>query len=118
MMKAVGVSIPPLIYMARMWFNNNADIDTVFVSCVRTPRDIIFRHQLEWMATRLTNFRLNIVCEKSGTGDSWSGYRGLLNLGMLKLRAPDILERQGYWCGRARCRRAVGYLLESIESHM
>jgi len=118
LMLAGGVGITPLISMARWWFDINADIDTVFVSCVRTPRDIIFRHQLEWMATRLTNFRLNIVCEKSGTGDSWSGYRGLLNLDMLKLMAPDILERQVYCCGPAPFMRAVRYLLESIDFPM
>ncbi|MCQ9617668.1 hybrid-cluster NAD(P)-dependent oxidoreductase [Paenalcaligenes niemegkensis] len=111
---AGGVGITPIASMARWWFDTNADVDTVFVSCVRTPRDIIFKHQLEWMTTRLTNFQLNIVCEKIESGDVWSGYRGLLNVEMLKLMAPDVLDRQVYCCGPTPFMKAVRYILQGL----
>lgn len=109
-----GVGITPVISMARWWFDINAAVDTVFVSCVRSPKDIIFKHQLEWMATRLTNFQLNIVCEKSESGDAWGGFRGFFNVDMLKLMAPDVLERQVYCCGPSSFMKAVRYMLESL----
>lgn len=109
-----GVGITPVASMARWWFDINAAVDTVFVSCVRTPKDIIFKRQLEWMSSRLTNFQLHIVCEKLNSGDVWAGYRGLLNTGMLKQMAPDVLERQVYCCGPAPFMKAVRYILEGI----
>lgn len=109
-----GVGITPVVSMARWWFDINAAVDTVFVSCVRTPKDIIFRRQLEWMSSRLTNFQLNIVCEKLDSGDVWAGYRGLFNVDMLKLMTPDVLERQVYCCGPAPFMKAVRYMLELI----
>lgn len=109
-----GVGITPVISMARWWFDINANVDVVFVNCVRTPKDIVFRHQLEWMSSRLTNFQLHIVCEKLDSGDVWSGYRGLFNIDMLQLAAPDVLERQVYCCGPAPFMKAVRYMLENI----
>lgn len=113
-----GVGITPMASIARWWFDINAEVDTIFVSCVRTPKDIIFKPQLEWMSSRLTNFQLNIICEKMDSGDVWSGYRGLLNVEKLKQMAPDVLERHVYCCGPAPFMKAVRSILESINFPM
>jgi ferredoxin-NADP reductase len=112
LMLSGGVGITPVISMARWWFDTNADIDINFVYSVRTPRDIIFRQHLELMAARLSNFSLSIVSERTESGDSWHGYKGHLTEAMLRLIAPDFLDREIYCCGPTPYMRAVKAILE------
>jgi ferredoxin-NADP reductase len=83
----------------------------VFAHSARTPADIIYRAELDYMSTRIDNFKLHLICERSKTGQIWGGYRGFLSREMLQLIAPDFLEREVFCCGPMPYMRAVRRLL-------
>ncbi len=96
-----GVGITPVMSMARWWFDTDSPVDMVFAHSARTPRDIIYARELEYMSTRVENFKLHTICERTEIGQAWDGYRGLLNINMLKLVAEDFMEREIFCCGPA-----------------
>ncbi|MBA6292944.1 hybrid-cluster NAD(P)-dependent oxidoreductase [Colwellia sp. MB3u-70] len=113
-----GVGITPVMSMARWWFDTNAEVDMIFAHSARTPRDIIYRRELEYMDSRITNFNLNFICERYDHGDSWSGYRGFFDEQKLRMIAPDFLERTVYCCGPTPYMAAVKSMLEKIGFDM
>jgi glycine betaine catabolism B len=113
-----GVGVTPVMSMARWFFDTNADVDMVFVHSARTPRDIIYQRELENMAARISNFKLNLVCEKQESGQSWGGYRGFFNHAMLEMMAPDFMEREIFCCGPTPYMRAVKHMLENLGFDM
>lgn len=113
-----GVGITPVMSMARWFFNTNSDVDMAFVHSARTPEDIIYRAELDYMSTRIENFKLHIICERTPTGQAWSGYRGYLNREMLQLIAPDFAEREIFCCGPAVYMRAVREFLQHADYDM
>ncbi|NWK80154.1 hybrid-cluster NAD(P)-dependent oxidoreductase [Aquitalea sp. LB_tupeE] len=113
-----GVGITPLMSMARWFFNTNAEVDMAFVHSARTPADIIYRAELDYMSTRIDNFHLHLICEHTPVGQAWSGYRGYLGKDMLALIAPDFMERAVFCCGPAPYMRAVRQLLQQAGFDM
>ncbi|WP_036228454.1 hybrid-cluster NAD(P)-dependent oxidoreductase [Marinobacterium jannaschii] len=113
-----GVGITPVMSMARWFFDTNAEVDMVFAHSARTPKDIIFRGELEHMCSRISNFELALICEKYDIGESWSGYRGYLNHTMLEMIAPDFMDREVFCCGPTPYMRAVKRLLEEAGFDM
>ncbi|WP_016855278.1 hybrid-cluster NAD(P)-dependent oxidoreductase [Halomonas smyrnensis] len=107
-----GVGITPVMSMARWFFNTNSDVDMVFAHSARTPSDIIYRAELDYMSTRIDNFKLHLICERTETGQIWGGYRGYLTREMLQLIAPDFLDREIFCCGPTPYMRAVRQLLQ------
>ena len=96
---SAGSGITPMMSMVRWAYDTVADLDIVFIHSARTPKDIIFREELELMAARRANFRLAITTTRSQPGQSWFGYHGRLDIQMLSSMASDFLERQVYVCG-------------------
>lgn len=106
-----GVGITPIMSMARWWFNTDSEVDIVFVHSARTPKDIIYAQELQYMSTRIDNFKLHIVCENTDVGESWGGYRGHVNQHMLKLISPDFTEREIFCCGPEPYMKAMRNIL-------
>jgi ferredoxin len=52
------------------------------------------------------------VCERIGARTSWPGVTGFLSLPLLKLIAPDFLDREIFTCGPAPYMKAVRDLLD------
>ncbi|GGX99924.1 hybrid-cluster NAD(P)-dependent oxidoreductase [Litchfieldella qijiaojingensis] len=112
LMLSGGVGITPLMSMARWFFDTNAAVDLEFVHSARTPRDIIFHRELEHIFSRIPEFKLHIVCERSDElGEAWSGFRGYLSQSMLELMAPDFMDREIFCCGPTPYMNAVKRLL-------
>ncbi|MFT5721770.1 MAG: ferredoxin-NADP reductase [Motiliproteus sp.] len=107
-----GVGITPVMSMARWWFNTDSDVDVVFAHSARTPQDIIYAHELEYMSSRVDNFQLHLICEKTEIGQAWGGYRGYLNLQMLGFIAPDFMTREVFCCGPEPYMKAVRSMLQ------
>lgn len=108
-----GVGITPLMSMVRWYFDTNATIDINFVHSARSPRDIIFQREMEHIFSRIPEFKLHIVCERSDElGDSWYGLRGYLDQRMLELIAPDYLEREIFCCGPTPYMNAIKTILQ------
>jgi len=108
-----GSGITPLMSMARSQHDLAAETDTVFVHSARSPADIIFRDELDLMTRNLPGFRVAAVCETDAAGERWGGYRGRLSAPMLRLIAPDLLERTVFTCGPAPYMAAVRAMLDA-----
>jgi ferredoxin-NADP reductase len=113
-----GVGITPVMSMARWWFDTDADVDIQFVHCARSPRDMIYQHELAYMSSRIDNFQLHLVCERTEVGQVWGGYRGRLDEHMLRLIAPDFLEREVFCCGPEPYMSAVRTMLRQVGFDM
>ncbi|TVQ69100.1 MAG: hybrid-cluster NAD(P)-dependent oxidoreductase [Oceanospirillales bacterium] len=108
-----GVGITPLMSMVRWYFDTNATIDINFIHSARSPRDIIYHREMEHIFSRIPEFKLHIVCERSDElGDSWYGLRGYLDQRMLELIAPDYLEREIFCCGPTPYMNAIKNILQ------
>ncbi|MBD3894891.1 hybrid-cluster NAD(P)-dependent oxidoreductase [Halomonas sp. ML-15] len=112
LMLSGGVGITPLISMARWFFDTNAAVDLEFVHSARTPRDILFQREMEHIFSRIPEFKLHIVCERSDElGETWAGFRGYLSQAMLELMAPDFMQREIFCCGPTPYMNAVKQIL-------
>jgi glycine betaine catabolism B len=109
---SAGSGITPLMSMSRAHHDLAEDRDIVFVHSARTPDDIIFARELELIAASHAQFRTSFVCERVGARTAWPGVTGFLTLPLLKLIAPDFMEREIFTCGPAPYMKAVRDLLE------
>jgi ferredoxin-NADP reductase len=113
-----GSGITPLMSMARTYHDLAQDRDITFVHSARSPADIIFRSELDLMARNLPRFSVAHVCETTDGERNWSGFRGRLNLPMLKLIAPDLMERTIFTCGPEPYMAAVRAMLKEAGFDM
>ncbi|MGF6261459.1 ferredoxin-NADP reductase [Paraburkholderia youngii] len=109
---SAGSGITPLMSMSRTHHELGEDSDIVFVHSARTPDDIIFARELDLIAANQAHFRTAFVCERVGARTNWPGITGFLTLPLLKLIAPDFLEREIFTCGPAPYMQAVRKLLD------
>lgn len=109
---SAGSGITPLMSMARTYHDLADDRDIVFAHSARSPADIIFARELDLLAANQRRFRLAHICERTGDTRTWSGLTGMLSLPMLKLIAPDFLEREVFTCGPAPYMAAVRKMLD------
>jgi ferredoxin-NADP reductase len=108
---SAGSGVTPLMSMSRAHHELAEDRDIVFVHSARTPDDIIFARELDFIASNQQQFRTAFVCERAGTRTNWHGVTGYLSLALLKLIAPDFMEREIFTCGPAPYMKAVRDLL-------
>lgn len=94
-----GSGITPLMSMARTMHDLAEPRDVVFIHNARSPEDIIFRSELELMASHNPNFHFVPVCEGNSAGEAWGGFKGRLSRSMLELVAPDFMNREIFVCG-------------------
>ena len=87
---SAGSGITPMMSMSRWLCDRGADVDVVFIHSARSPRDVIFRQELESMAARYANFKLAVTTTRSEPGQAWVGYTGRLNEVMLQAIATDF----------------------------
>lgn len=109
---SAGSGITPLMSMSRAHHELGEDSDIVFVHSARTPDDIIFARELDLIASNQAHFRTAFVCERVGARTNWPGVTGFLTLPLLKLIAPDFMEREIFTCGPAPYMQAVRTLLD------
>ncbi|BAY15515.1 hypothetical protein NIES21_13320 [Anabaenopsis circularis NIES-21] len=115
---SAGSGITPMMSMSRWLYDTASNVDVVFFHCARSPRDIIYRQELDWMAANHPSFNLAISITRREPGQSWMSFTGRLDPAMLKLIAPDYKERTVYVCGPNPFMESVNDLLESIDFPM
>ncbi len=96
---SAGSGITPMMSMSRWLCDTSAKVDVIFIHSGRSPRDFIFRHELESMAARYANFQLAVTMTRSEPGQVWQGYKGRFNEVMVQAIASDFKERTVYVCG-------------------
>jgi ferredoxin-NADP reductase len=113
-----GSGVTPVMSMTRNLYDLGSDADVVFVHSARTPSDIIFRRELETIASTVPTVRVVPVCERDAPREPWGGLRGFLNIEMLNLLAPDLAERVVFCCGPAPYMAAVRRMLDGAGFDM
>lgn len=98
---SAGSGITPLMAMSRAASDLFAALDIVFVHSARTPKDIIFREELQRLERTQTRgrFRTLFFCEGYGDEPDWNGAIGRLSLTELQTQVPDFKEREVFTCG-------------------
>ena len=96
-----GSGITPVMSMTRTLYDLGSDADVVFVHSARTPADIIFRRELETIASTVPTVRVVPVCERDAPREPRGGLRGFLSVEMLRLLVPDLSDRVVFCCGPA-----------------
>ncbi|WP_428928820.1 2Fe-2S iron-sulfur cluster-binding protein [Marinibacterium sp. SX1] len=115
---SAGSGITPMMSMTTEIYDLGRPCDIVFVNCARRPSEIIFRHRLEHMATRIEGLELKWVVEENDRYQPWTGYQGRFNQLMLGLMAPDYLEREVFCCGPEPFMQAVREALAGLGFDM
>ncbi|PTW59839.1 ferredoxin-NADP reductase [Breoghania corrubedonensis] len=115
---SAGSGITPLMSMARTAADLGDDRDIIFLHAARSPRDIIFRQELDMMARQQEGMRLALICESLSEEKSWPGLTGRLSNVMLQLIAPDLDEREVYCCGPEPFMEAVRVMLVELGYDM
>jgi glycine betaine monooxygenase B len=108
---SAGSGITPVMSMTRTMYDLGADADILFIHSARTPADIIFRHELDAIASMAPNIRVVHICESDYPSERWPGLRGRISAAALQALAPDLTERVTFTCGPAAYMASVRRLL-------
>jgi stachydrine N-demethylase, reductase component len=108
---SAGSGITPMMSMTRWLYDDGRPMDVTFINFARRPSEIIFRSELERLATEIARMTLAWVVEEPGPGEVWTGYRGRLSPTLLKLITPDHVAREVFCCGPEPFMRAARTIL-------
>ena len=109
---SAGSGITPMMSMTRCLFDRAPHSDVAFINCARSPNDIIFRKELDYMATRMEKMRLAFIVEQSSQHEAWHGLIGRLGVPQLEVLVPDFRERTIFCCGPDPFMRIVKAFLQ------
>lgn len=110
--------IIPLISMIRWLYDTANDFSISFLYSLPSQKDILFREELELIATKCSNFNLAINLTSDESHETWSGYRGRLNETILLEFVPDLKERAAYVCGSEDFLDSIKTILKQLEFPM
>ena len=111
---AGGSGVTPAMSMLRWLADTGCDADIVLINNVRTPDDVIFGQELQHLSSRLGDaLRLAVVPARMSPGQSWNGPTGHFSEALLRLLAPDVLEREVFVCGPAGYMAMIRTLLQA-----
>lgn len=102
--------------MCRWIVDTAADVDLKMLASFRSPADIIFRKELEWMSARHRGFHLALTMTSGWRGtESWTGFTGRVNRQMITLLAPDYRDRHVFLCGPEPFMEGVKDILRDLD---
>ena len=110
---SAGSGVTPMMSMLRFLADCAPMTDVTFLNASRLPDEIIFRAELELLATRMPNLKLGFIPEIASTASPWAGLTGRIDRTKLQLLAPDFLARETFCCGPDPFMKAVSGLLRS-----
>ncbi len=97
---AAGSGLTPIMSMARWIVDTAANVEVTLMASFRSPPDIIFRRELEWMSARHSGLRVALTVTSGWSGsECWTGFTGRINRQMITLLAPDLQDRHVFVCG-------------------
>ena len=114
-----GSGITPIMSMARWIMDTGADVEVDLLASFHSERDLIFRNELELMATRCNNIRSAVTISSDDEAmDGWTGYTGRINNKLLQKFSPDFINRHIYLCGPEAFMAAVKNMLGELNFPM
>ena len=115
---SAGSGITPMMSMSRWLLDTGSDSDMVFIHSARTANDVIFRQELELMASRHPNFKLAVNLTGQQAKQNRLANNVRLNKSMLQAIAPDFAERTVYVCGSESFMQGVQTMLKELNFPM
>ena len=115
---SAGSGITPMMSMSRWALDTVANRDIVFLHSAKTPRDIVYRKELESMAANHNNFNLALTITRNSINESWWGFTGRLSEILLPAICPDFQDRVIYVCGPDSFMKGVKNLVNSLRFPM
>jgi len=108
-----GIGITPLRSICKYCTDMQLDTEIALLYGSLTERDIVFRDELAEMQKR--NRNLKIVITLDHPSEDWTGYKGYINIQMIKKEVPDYMERAFYVCGPPGMIIAMENLLRDLN---
>jgi ferredoxin-NADP reductase len=108
-----GVGITPLMSVLRYLTDRSWPGDIFLVYSCHTPRDIIFREELDYLQRRHPNLRV-IVTVSQSEGADWKGPTGRITKELIAQSVPDLPSRYVHLCGPVPLMEAVKRMLAEI----
>ncbi len=113
---AAGSGLTPIMSMCRWIVDTAADVDVKLLASFRSPPDIIFRKELEWMSARHSAFQVALTMTAGWRGtECWTGFTGRVSRQMITLLAPDYQDRHIFMCGPEHFMDGVKEILRELD---
>ncbi len=110
LMLSAGSGITPVMSMLRQLIATRANCQITFLHFARTPHDIIFRRELEQIASTHDQVRIALCVESPEP--SWTGPSGRVCESLLAEVAPDFRTLDTFLCGPPPFMQAVMQIFE------
>lgn len=110
---SAGSGVTPMMSMVRDMSDRAPQSDIAFINCSRSPSDIVFRHELEYLARFMPKLSLGFIVENCGRTDLWSGLKGMVDKAKIALLSPDFMDRTVFCCGPEPFMAAIRSMLDA-----
>jgi ferredoxin-NADP reductase len=110
---SAGSGITPGMSMLRWLADCAPGTDVTFINSSRRPEDIIFREELELLATRMPHLKLGFIPESRSGVTPWAGLMGRIDIQKLTMLAPDFINREIFCCGPDPFMKAVSNIVRA-----
>lgn len=108
-----GSGVTPVMSMLQYITDVTLPKDVTFVHFARSPQDIIFRDQLEFLGKRFDNVTVHLVVDSAGDAP-YAGEVGQLSAELLQRLVPDHAGRSIFMCGPEGFMKAARSVAEEI----
>lgn len=108
-----GIGITPLRSICKYCTDAQLESKITLLYGNRTEEDIVFKEELEEMQRR--NRNMKVVFSLSEPSQTWIGYKGRIDLEMIRKEVLDYEETFFYTCGPPSMVDAMEKLLEELD---
>ena len=108
-----GVGITPLMSVLRYLTDRSWAGDMYLLYGCRTPQDIIFRDELDYLQRRHPNLRVLVTVSHPDDPD-WKGPKGRISRQLISESVPDLPSRYVHICGPVPMMEAVKQMLAEL----
>lgn len=108
-----GVGITPLMSVLRYLTDRAWDGDIFLLYVCKTPADIIFREELDYLQHRHKNFRATVTISRP-EGTDWQGATGRITKELITQTVPDLPTRYVHICGPVPMMESTRQLLVEL----
>jgi ferredoxin-NADP reductase len=108
-----GVGITPLMSVLRYLTDRSWPGDIYLLYGVRTPQDIIFREELDYLQRRHANLHVVITVSRP-EGTDWTGPTGRMTKELITKSVPDLASRYVHICGPVPMMEALKKMLADL----
>jgi len=108
-----GVGVTPLRSICKFCSDMKLGTKVTLLYGNRTEMDIVFRRELDQMQTQNDNFKVVFTLEEPES--NWQGYKGDIDVEMIKKEIPDYSETVFYVCGPPGMVQAMENLLKALR---